>query len=126
MLSCAGDEPDIIDGKNLRRLALGYKVPIITTVAGARATTAALKGLKSEKMEQVPLQDYFPEVCCSGQDLTGPVDCIYECQRICYHLVHCRAITGLAPPEDALASASKESKADLVFWCCVGSCEIDH
>ena len=65
MPHCAGDEPDIIDGKNLRRLALGYKVPIITTVAGARATTAALKGLKSEKMEQVPLQDYFPEVCCA-------------------------------------------------------------
>ena len=73
---CAGDEPDIIDGKNLRRLALGYKVPIITTVAGARATTAALKGLKSEKMEQVPLQDYFPEVCCSDQGLDRPLHCL--------------------------------------------------
>ena len=87
MLSCAGDEPDIIDGKNLRRLALGYKVPIITTVAGARATTAALKGLKSEKMEQVPLQDYFPEVCCNGQGLTRPVDCLEGCQLICCHLM---------------------------------------
>eukprot|EP00891_Asterochloris_glomerata_P005508 jgi/Astpho2/5508/fgenesh1_pm.00079_%23_1_t len=66
LITSTGDEPDIIDGKNLRRLALGYKVPIITTVAGARATTAALKGLKSEKMEQVPLQDYFPEAAAKS------------------------------------------------------------
>ena len=60
MLSCAGDEPDVRDGKNLRRLALGLKIPIITTVAGARATTEALKGLKAGPLTQVPLQAYFP------------------------------------------------------------------
>ena len=37
------------------------QVPIITTVAGAKATTTALKGLKSGPLEQVPLQDYFPK-----------------------------------------------------------------
>ena len=49
------------DGKNLRRLALSLKIPIITTVAGARATTQALKGIKSGPLTQTPLQEYFPE-----------------------------------------------------------------
>lgn len=57
----AGKEVDVIDGKNLRRLALAYKVPIITTVAGAKATTSALTGMKKGPLHQVPLQDYFPE-----------------------------------------------------------------
>ena len=57
----AGDEPDIRDGRNLRRLALAYKVPLVTTVAGARATAGAMKGLKTNTIRQVPLQDYFPE-----------------------------------------------------------------
>ena len=61
-LEChAGKEVDVIDGKKLRRLALAYKVPIITTVAGAKATTAALAGMKQGPLHQVPLQDYFPE-----------------------------------------------------------------
>lgn len=58
---CAGKEVDVIDGKNLRRLALAYKVPIITTVAGAKATTSALAGMQRGPLHQVPLQDYFPE-----------------------------------------------------------------
>ena len=39
----------------------GVQVPIITTVSGAKATATALKGLKSGPLEQVPLQDYFPQ-----------------------------------------------------------------
>jgi carbamoyl-phosphate synthase large subunit len=61
MITSTGDEPDIRDGRNLRRLALAYKVPLVTTVAGARATAAAMKGLKTNTIRQVPLQDYFPE-----------------------------------------------------------------
>jgi len=57
---CAGDEPDVRDGKDLRRQALGLKIPIITTVAGARATTQALRGLQSGPLTQTPLQAYFP------------------------------------------------------------------
>lgn len=38
MITSTGDETDVRDGKNLRRLALGLRVPIVTTVAGARAT----------------------------------------------------------------------------------------
>lgn len=60
-LGLAGKEVDVIDGKNLRRLALAYKVPIITTVAGAKATTSALAGMQKGPLHQVPLQDYFPE-----------------------------------------------------------------
>ncbi len=41
MITSTGDETDVNDGKNLRRLALGLKVPIVTTVAGARATAQA-------------------------------------------------------------------------------------
>ncbi|KAK9816811.1 hypothetical protein WJX72_005323 [[Myrmecia] bisecta] len=60
MITSTGDEPDVRDGKNLRRLALALKIPIITTVAGAKATTGAIKGLATSTLQQVPLQDYFP------------------------------------------------------------------
>lgn len=62
IITSTGDEPDVRDGKDLRRLALSMKVPIITTLAGARATAQALQGLKSGPLEQKPLQDFFPEV----------------------------------------------------------------
>ena len=62
----AGDEPDVRDGKNLRRLALALKIPIITTVAGARATTEALKGLKSGPLTQTPLQARLHYMLFSG------------------------------------------------------------
>ena len=38
-ITSTGDEPDVRDGKNLRRAALALKIPVITTVAGAKATT---------------------------------------------------------------------------------------
>lgn len=60
-ITSTGDEPDIRDGKNLRRNALALKIPVITTVAGAKATTQALAGMKKGPLRQVPLQDYFPE-----------------------------------------------------------------
>lgn len=41
------------DGKDLRRLALALKVPIITTVAGATATANALKGLRNKPLQHV-------------------------------------------------------------------------
>ena len=59
IITSTGDEPDVRDGKDLRRLALAHKVPIITTVAGARATVEALKGLQEGTLDMVPLQDYF-------------------------------------------------------------------
>jgi hypothetical protein len=38
-------------------------VPIITTIAGARATAMALKAMKAGPLQQVPLQQYFPGAC---------------------------------------------------------------
>ncbi|KAJ3671168.1 hypothetical protein LUZ60_008594 [Juncus effusus] len=61
VITSSGDALDSIDGRQLRRMALAYKVPIITTVAGAMATVEAIKSLKMNKIEMVALQDYFDE-----------------------------------------------------------------
>ena len=37
-ITSTGKEVDVADGRDLRRLALALKVPIITTMAGASAT----------------------------------------------------------------------------------------
>ncbi|WP_069475206.1 carbamoyl-phosphate synthase large subunit [Microcystis aeruginosa] len=47
------------DGRKIRRTALDYKLPIITTIAGAKATVAALKSLQSQPLEVKALQDYL-------------------------------------------------------------------
>ena len=60
MVITSSDDPlDQIDGRQLRRMALAYKVPIITTVAGALAIAEAIKSLKSSTLEMVALQDFF-------------------------------------------------------------------
>lgn len=46
------------DGKLIRRTALLYKIPIITTIAGATATAAAIQTLQSQPLEVKALQDY--------------------------------------------------------------------
>jgi carbamoyl-phosphate synthase large subunit len=38
---------------------LGYKIPIVTTLAGARATAAAIRALQDHPLEVKALQDYF-------------------------------------------------------------------
>lgn len=37
------------------------QVPIITTIAGAKATAKALKAMRAGPLQQVPLQEYFPD-----------------------------------------------------------------
>ncbi|KAK4483533.1 hypothetical protein RD792_010730 [Penstemon davidsonii] len=59
VITSSGDELDQIDGRKLRRMALAYKIPVITTVAGALATAEAIKSLKRNKIEMLALQDYF-------------------------------------------------------------------
>lgn len=66
-ITSTGDEPDVRDGKNLRRNALAQKIPVITTVAGAKATTQALAGMARGPLTQVPLQDYFPEAAARSE-----------------------------------------------------------
>jgi carbamoyl-phosphate synthase large subunit len=47
------------DARLIRRTALDYKLPIITTIAGAKATVAAIRSLQSEPLEVKALQDYI-------------------------------------------------------------------
>ncbi|WP_036482989.1 carbamoyl-phosphate synthase large subunit [Myxosarcina sp. GI1] len=47
------------DARLIRRMALDYKLPIVTTIAGAKATVAAIRSLQSEPMEVKALQDYI-------------------------------------------------------------------
>ncbi|KAK1310149.1 hypothetical protein QJS10_CPA08g01251 [Acorus calamus] len=61
VITSSGDALDQIDGMRLRRMALAYKVPIITTVAGARATVEAIRSLKNSSIEMMALQDFFME-----------------------------------------------------------------
>jgi carbamoyl-phosphate synthase large subunit len=47
------------DGRKIRRTALTYKIPIVTTMAGAKATTAAIQSLQSQPLSVKALQDYI-------------------------------------------------------------------
>ncbi|XP_047330340.1 carbamoyl-phosphate synthase large chain, chloroplastic-like [Impatiens glandulifera] len=60
VITSSGDAVDQIDGVKLRRMALSYKVPIITTVAGALTIAEAIGSLKNREIEMVALQDFFP------------------------------------------------------------------
>ncbi len=46
------------DDRAIRRTALAYKVPTVTTIAGAKATTAAIRSLQAAPLEVKALQDY--------------------------------------------------------------------
>lgn len=59
MINTPSGEEAQADGKLLRRSALTYKVPMITTIAGAKATAAAIRSLQSHPMEVKALQDYI-------------------------------------------------------------------
>lgn len=48
------------DGQLIRRTALAYKIPIITTIAGARATVAAIRSLQKTTLEVKVIQEYCP------------------------------------------------------------------
>ncbi|MGK7875106.1 MAG: carbamoyl-phosphate synthase large subunit [Xenococcaceae cyanobacterium] len=49
------------DGRLIRRTALDYKLPIITTIAGAKATVAAIRSLQSHPLDVKALQDYIAQ-----------------------------------------------------------------
>ncbi|CAM8955494.1 unnamed protein product [Rhodiola kirilowii] len=59
VITSSGDELDKDDGLKLRRMALAYKVPIITTIAGALASIEAIRSLKSSAIKMYALQDFF-------------------------------------------------------------------
>ena len=58
IITPSGDE-DRADGINIRRSALDYKIPLITTIAGAKATAAAIEALKSGALEVKAIQSYY-------------------------------------------------------------------
>ena len=47
------------DGRMIRRSALAYKIPIVTTIAGAKATAAAIRSLQSQPLDVKAIQDYL-------------------------------------------------------------------
>jgi carbamoyl-phosphate synthase large subunit len=47
------------DGKLIRRTALAYKIAMVTTIAGAKATAAAIRSLQSQPLAVKALQDYI-------------------------------------------------------------------
>ncbi|MBW4556795.1 MAG: carbamoyl-phosphate synthase large subunit [Trichormus sp. ATA11-4-KO1] len=46
------------DARLIRRTALSYKIPIITTIAGAKATVAAIRSLQTTTLDVKVIQDY--------------------------------------------------------------------
>ncbi|KAF3791385.1 Carbamoyl-phosphate synthase large chain [Nymphaea thermarum] len=66
VITSSDDSLDQIDGRQLRRMALAYKVPIITTVAGALATVEAIRSMKQSPVNMLALQDYFSVQGISG------------------------------------------------------------
>ncbi len=59
IINTPGGEESQVDGRMIRRTALDYKLPIITTIAGAKATVAAIRSLQTEPLEVKALQDYI-------------------------------------------------------------------
>ncbi|PIG90775.1 carbamoyl-phosphate synthase large subunit [Gloeocapsopsis sp. IPPAS B-1203] len=47
------------DARLIRRTALAYKIPIITTIAGAKATAAAIRSLQATPLSVKAIQDYI-------------------------------------------------------------------
>jgi len=52
-------EESRVDGRTIRRTALTYKIPIVTTLAGAKATAAATRSLQSEPLTVKSLQEHL-------------------------------------------------------------------
>ena len=58
------------DGRRLRRSALAYKIPVITTIAAAKATAAAIRTLQSEPMKVQAIQDYHAAAVSATSEST--------------------------------------------------------
>ena len=58
IITPSGEEGKV-DGRLIRRTALSYKIPMITTIAGAHATAAAIRSLQTTPLSVKALQDYI-------------------------------------------------------------------
>jgi carbamoyl-phosphate synthase large subunit len=59
VLNTPSGEEAQADGRLIRRATLTYKIPIITTLAGAKATAAAIRALQSQPLDVKAIQDYY-------------------------------------------------------------------
>lgn len=59
IITSSGDEIDQKDGRFLRRLTIGMKIPMVTTVAGAKATVKAMEALQKGSLKATALQDHY-------------------------------------------------------------------
>ncbi|MBT4906242.1 MAG: carbamoyl phosphate synthase large subunit, partial [Rhodospirillaceae bacterium] len=50
---------EILDSRGLRQTAVSNRISYHTTVAGARATVAAISALRAAPLDVMPLQSYF-------------------------------------------------------------------
>ncbi|MBC1266025.1 carbamoyl-phosphate synthase large subunit [Trichormus variabilis FSR] len=48
------------DARLIRRTGLAYKIPIITTIAGAKATVAAIRSMQNTTLDVKTIQEYCP------------------------------------------------------------------
>merc|ERR1739848_876734 len=55
----SGDSVDKEDGLMLRRKALAYKIPLVTTLSAAKAITASIRAMQNNKLKMDALQDFF-------------------------------------------------------------------
>ncbi len=58
IINSPSGEDASLDGKLIRRSALSYKIPVITTLAGAKAAIAAIRSLQTQPLTVQALQDY--------------------------------------------------------------------
>ena len=61
ILNTPSGEKAQFDDRSIRRTALAYKIPTITTIAGAKATAAAIRSLQSQPLDVKALQDYVTQ-----------------------------------------------------------------
>ncbi|KAM3091611.1 carbamoyl-phosphate synthase large subunit [Phormidesmis sp. 146-12] len=59
IINTPSGEEAYTDDRLIRRTALTYKIPIITTIAGAKATASAIRSLQSQPLTVSALQDYI-------------------------------------------------------------------
>ena len=59
VVTSSGDAQDLVDGREIRRTAVGLKVPMVTTIAGAKATVGAVRVLQQNDLVMDALQDFF-------------------------------------------------------------------
>ena len=59
VINTASGAQSVADSFTIRRTALTHGVPHYTTMAGARAATAAIGAMRAGPLEVAPLQSYF-------------------------------------------------------------------